>query len=115
MAGGGRRRGEAAGLTTSAGVHDGTPTWPAAADRGRVVSAELTFDVEEPADIALSIAAARGPRVLVERLAPTTPGEIPIGEPTELTAPHGGRIHLLHAPRGLLSVSYWAELEQVPA
>ncbi|MDT3442392.1 transglutaminase family protein [Pseudofrankia sp. BMG5.37] len=102
-------------MTTKTGVPDGTPPPRAAAGRGRVVSAELAFDVEEPADIALSIAAARGPRVLVERLATTTTGEAPLVEPTELTAPHGGRIHLLHAPRGLLSVSYWAELEQAPA
>jgi transglutaminase-like putative cysteine protease len=80
-----------------------------------VVSAELAFDVEEPADITLSIAAAQGPRVLVERLSVATTGESAVPEPTEFAAPHGGRIHLLHAPRGLLTVSYWAELEQVPA
>ncbi|OHV32406.1 transglutaminase [Pseudofrankia sp. EUN1h] len=79
-----------------------------------MVSVELAFDVEEPADIALSIAAARGPRVLVERLTVATTGESPVAEPTELAAPHGGRIHLLHPPRGLLTISYWAELEQAP-
>lgn len=111
---------EAADLTTSASAPGGVPSPPATVGHGpvtdgRVVSAELTFAVEDPADIALSIVAARGPRVLAERLVVTTAGEAPVDAPTELAAPHGSRMHLVRAPRGLLSVSYRAELEHGPA
>lgn len=79
------------------------------ADAGRVVSCDLAFSVEEPADIALQIAVARSGRIHTERLDVTTNGE-PLPRPLELAGPHGGRLHLLHAARGLLSVSYRAEL-----
>ncbi|CAO5153180.1 Transglutaminase family protein [Frankia sp. AiPs1] len=75
----------------------------------RVVSCDLTFAVEQPADIALHIAAAHGRVVHAERLDATTGGKA-LPTPAELATPHRGRIHLLHAPSGVLSVSYRAEL-----
>ncbi len=84
------------------------------ADAGRVVTCDLAFDVREPADIALQVAAARGLRVHAERLDMATEGTSLVG-PAELAAPHGGRLHLLRAPRGVLSVSYRAELERPEA
>jgi transglutaminase-like putative cysteine protease len=86
-------------------------TSPGAAGTGRVVTCDLTFDVQEPADIALQIAVARGGRMHEERLDTATEGT-PLPAPAELAAPHGGRVHLLRAPRGILSVSYRADLER---
>ncbi|MBL7487762.1 transglutaminase family protein [Frankia sp. AgB1.9] len=82
---------------------------PAPADSGRVVSCDLVFGVDEPADIAFQIAVARSGRIHAERLDVTTDAR-PLPRPTELAGPHGGRLHLLRAPRGTLSVSYRAEL-----
>jgi transglutaminase-like putative cysteine protease len=82
---------------------------PAPADGGRVVSCDLVFGVDEPADIAFQIAVARSGRIQAERLDVTSDAR-PLPRPTELAGPHGGRLHLLRAPRGTLSVSYRAEL-----
>jgi len=75
----------------------------------RVVSCDLTLEVEEPGDIALHVAAADDWVVRAERLDVTTGGK-PLPMPVELAAPHRGRLHLLRAPRGILSVFYRAEL-----
>jgi len=86
---------------------------PAASGGGeavdRVVSCDLTFEVEEPADLALHVAAAASRVVRAERLDVTTGGKS-LAIPVELAAPHGGRLHLLRAPRGDLTVAYRAEL-----
>ncbi|WP_050796149.1 transglutaminase family protein [Parafrankia sp. EUN1f] len=79
----------------------------------RVVSCDLTFEVEEPADLALQAAAANGRVVRAERLDVTAGGKA-LPRPAELAAPHRGRVHLLRAPRGVLSVSYRAELGAPP-
>ncbi|WP_250291520.1 transglutaminase-like domain-containing protein [Frankia sp. CiP1_Cm_nod1] len=80
----------------------------------RVVSCDLTFDVGEPADVALHIAAANGRAVRAERLDVTMDRRVlPVA--VELATPHGGRLHLLRTPRGILSVSYRAELGPPPA
>jgi len=102
-------------VETKPGGPAGPAPRPTAGGLGRVVSAELVFTVAEPAEVVLSIAAAHGPRVLAERLAATTSGSTPVSSPTELAAPHGGRLHLVTAPPGELSVSYRAELEAAPA
>jgi transglutaminase-like putative cysteine protease len=75
----------------------------------RVVSCDLVFEVEEPADIAFHVAAAHGRIVRAERLAVTSDGAA-LPSPAELAAPHLGRLHLLRVPRGVLSISYRAEL-----
>ncbi|WP_261570048.1 transglutaminase-like domain-containing protein [Frankia gtarii] len=81
-------------------------------DPGRVVTCDLAFDIQEPADIALQVVAAeRGGRTLEERLNLAT-GGTPLPPPVELAAPHGGRIHLLRVPRGLFTASYRAHLER---
>lgn len=69
----------------------------------RVVSCDLVFDVEEPADIALHIVAASGWVVRAEGLAVMTGGKA-LPMPVELAAPHHGRLHLVCAPRGVLSL-----------
>ncbi|KJE21358.1 Transglutaminase-like superfamily protein [Frankia torreyi] len=88
--------------------------WPRPAggdDRGRVVTCDLAFDVQEPADIAVQIAPAeRGGRMHAERLELAIDGA-PLAPPVELAAPHGGRIHLLRVPRGLFAASYRADLD----
>jgi transglutaminase-like putative cysteine protease len=97
---------------SAAGSHARTP--PAATgdpDAGRVVTCDLTFEVLEPGLVAFQVAAARGGRVHAERLDAATDGA-PLPAPAELAAPHGGRLHLLRAPRGLLSVSYRADLSR---
>ncbi|ADP83595.1 transglutaminase-like domain-containing protein [Pseudofrankia inefficax] len=81
----------------------------ASADAGRVVTCDLTFGVDKPADIAFQLAVARSGRIHAERLDVATNGT-PLARPVELSGPHGGRLHLLRAPRGILTVSYRAEL-----
>jgi len=76
-----------------------------------VVTCDLAFDVRESADIAIQIVAARGPRVRAERL-DTATDATPLPAPAELAFPHGGRLHLLSAPKGILSISYLAELDR---
>ncbi|EIV93566.1 transglutaminase family protein [Frankia sp. QA3] len=96
--------------TASAGRE--TPRPAGDDDPGRVVTCDLAFDVQEPADIALQIAAAeRGGRTHEERLDLATGGTA-LAPPVELAAPHGGRIHLLRAPRGLFTASYRAHLDR---
>ncbi|WP_242606002.1 transglutaminase family protein [Frankia sp. Cppng1_Ct_nod] len=86
------------------------PAQVSAAGQGRVVTCDLVFRVLEPALIALQVAAASGAgQVRAERLDTATDTTM-LPVPTELAAPHGGRLHLLQAPRGTLSVSYRAEL-----
>nr|WP_083731312.1 transglutaminase family protein [Protofrankia coriariae] len=80
----------------------------------RVVSCDLTFDVGEPADVALHIAAANGRVVRAERLDVTIDRRV-LPAAIELATPHGGRLHLLRTPPGILSVSYRAELAAPPA
>ena len=87
--------------------------WPGGGAVDRVVSCDLVFDVEEPADLALHVAAANSRVVHAERLTVTTNGTA-LPTPLELAAPHLGRLHLLRAPRGVLSISYWAELDTPP-
>lgn len=88
-----------------------TMTLSPTADRGWVVSCDLVFSVRQPAVIALQIAAARGAgRVGAERLVAAMDGTT-LAAPAELAAATGGRLHLLRAPRGTLTVSYRAELE----
>ncbi|MBL7523276.1 transglutaminase family protein [Frankia sp. CNm7] len=88
-------------------------THPGGEAADRVVSCDLTFEVEEPADIVLHIAAANSWVVHTERLDVATDGKA-LPAPVELATPHGGRLHLLRTPRGILSVSYRAELTASP-
>ncbi|MCK9925058.1 transglutaminase family protein, partial [Frankia sp. AgPm24] len=84
---------------------DGRPT-------ERVISCDLTFEVSEPAEIAVQIAAAGG-RVIRDEHLMITAGHEVRPAPTEWAAPHRGRVHVLRAEPGLVSVSYRAELGAV--
>jgi transglutaminase-like putative cysteine protease len=71
------------------------------------VGCELTFDVSDEVALALQVAPASTAGQLVdERLEVTVDGR-PLGEPVvELTADHGGRIHLVRAAPGTLHIVY---------
>jgi transglutaminase-like putative cysteine protease len=72
------------------------------------VGCELEFDVREPAEVVLQVAAARRPGVKVsDRFAATVDGQ-PVTV-TELDSADGGRLHLFTAGRGRLRVTYDAE------
>ena len=78
----------------------------------RDVGCELTFDVTEASLLALQVApASTAGVVLEERLDITHDGGGPVVTPiAEFAADHGGRIHLVPAPVGQLSVTYAASL-----
>jgi hypothetical protein len=73
------------------------------------VGCTLTFEVEEAAAIALQVAVAAAPgREVDDRLDLTTDGR-PLPEPVrELPSTHGGRLHLLNVPAGILRATYEA-------
>ncbi len=82
-----------------------------ATSEGWVVTCDLAFDVVEPAVIALALAAADGHPAIAERFDARSDAGSLTG-PTELAAPDGGRLHVLSAPAGQLSLSYRAELTE---
>ena len=73
------------------------------------VGCTLSFHVAEPATIALQVAVAAAPgRIVDDRLDVTVDGE-PLGPAVDqLASEHGGRIHHLEAPAGLLVIAYEA-------
>jgi len=73
------------------------------------VGCTLTFEVEEPATVALQLAVAAGPgRTVDDRLDVTLDGQ-PLDRPIhEVASAHGGRIHRLQASSGLLRITYQA-------
>ena len=71
------------------------------------VTATLTFDVTEPAEIVLRLAV---PRPRTERLAVTGAGRTL--DTTELPD-DGGRQHVVHAPAGELTIAYSADAEPI--
>jgi transglutaminase-like putative cysteine protease len=73
----------------------------------REVSAQLQLTVTEPALLALLIAVAASPER--EQLSITLDGD-PIPH-RELAAPHGGRMQVIDAPVGSLSIEYSATVE----
>jgi transglutaminase-like putative cysteine protease len=88
-----------------------SPPHPLAPRPVRHVACELAFAVDGHATLALQVAAAgtAGPR-LDERLEVTVDGA-PLPRPvTEVATPHGGRVHIVHAPAGDLRISYAASV-----
>jgi transglutaminase-like putative cysteine protease len=78
-------------------------------DPTRVVSCELAFNVIEPAELVLQLAAsATSGRAVDERLEAAT-GDHRLST-AEVLGPHGTRAHLLSSPVGRLTVSYRCEL-----
>ncbi len=77
----------------------------------RQVSAQLQLSVTEPALLALQIAVASGPEQ--EQLAVTRDGELLPHR--ELATSHGGRLQVIEAPVGTMSIDYSATVEgEVP-
>ena len=79
-------------------------------DRRRVVTCDLVFEVTEAAEIAVQLVAAdSAARVLTERFDVATDGAPPASL-EEIHSPQGGRIHVILADPGRLSIAYRAEL-----
>jgi transglutaminase-like putative cysteine protease len=79
-------------------------------DMMRVVTCDLVFEVTEAAEIAVQMVAADSAgRVLTERFDVATDGAPPISL-EEIPSPQGGRIHVILADPGRLSLAYRAEL-----
>jgi hypothetical protein len=90
------------------------PTGAADAHR-RVVSCNLSFHVDEPAEIALQMAPSLSAgRLTGERLGLTIDHSY-LPQSGECVGPHGTRIQLLRAPVGQLDIDYRAELVGSPA
>ena len=69
----------------------------------------LTFEVDEPATLALQVAVARAATLtLDERLQVTVDGAPLAGTIRELTGEHGSRFHVVEAPRGEVTITYTA-------
>jgi transglutaminase-like putative cysteine protease len=82
--------------------------------RARVIGADLTFTVEQPATVILQLrAAASAGTVVSERLAVALDGE-PITGIIVVDAEYGGQLHEIRPSTGLLTVSYLAELDVPP-
>jgi transglutaminase-like putative cysteine protease len=77
----------------------------------RDVGCELVFDVTEPSLLAMQIApATTSGTVIEERLEITDGHGATILPSAEVPTEHGGRIHLVPAARGILSIHYTAAL-----
>jgi transglutaminase-like putative cysteine protease len=80
-------------------------------ERRRVVGAELTFEVEQPATLILGVRAARSAGVVASHwLSATLDGE-PYLAISEIWADYGTVLDRLLPPPGLLTISYFAELD----
>lgn len=76
----------------------------------RTVTARITGTVTRPAHLVWAVAAADRPRPVEESLTCEVDGE-PV-DLHEVSAPHGGRLHVVpQAPAGALVLSYRAEVE----
>ena len=82
----------------------------AASATGRTVTCDLTFEVSQPSEVVVQVAAsATAGRMVEESLAATTEGDdAPV---TEVRSPDGARMHILHPAPGRLAVSYRAVID----
>lgn len=79
-------------------------------DAIRTLTCDLTFAVEEAAEVVLQLAASRtAGRVLTGSLS-VVANEVPLASVTEVGDPHGARIHIVEAPPGQLAVAYRARI-----
>ena len=77
---------------------------------------ELAFDVAEPSLLALQIApATTAGRLIEEQLEIADGGGLSISPSALVSADHGGRIHLVAADPGMLSIKYVAAVLPDPA
>lgn len=80
----------------------------------RQVSVTLRLDVTEPALVALAVAVTARPAVETMTVTATGPGALGDAAPLpcrEVAGPHGGRLHVLDAQAGPLTVAYTATVE----
>jgi transglutaminase-like putative cysteine protease len=81
--------------------------------RTRAVGTELTFEIEQPATVVLQVRAAASAGVVrSERFDSTLDGK-PVDVAT-IDADYGGVLHKLLPAEGLLTISYFAELDVAP-
>jgi hypothetical protein len=79
--------------------------------RTRAVGAELTFEIEQPATVVLQVrASASAGQVRDEQLTVLLDGQ-PLSDVTAIEADYGSRLHKILPGEGLLTVSYFSELE----
>lgn len=92
-------------------MSESVPVQTGVSDDGtRVVTCDLVFEVTDAAEIAVQVVAAdSAARVLTERFEVATDGAPP-GSLEEIHSPEGGRIHVILADPGRLSIAYRAEL-----
>jgi transglutaminase-like putative cysteine protease len=83
-------------------------------DMKRVVTSDLTFNVEEHAEIVVQIVAAESAGRVVDEHFQVTINGTPSSSVLELRSHVGERMHVIHADPGRLSVSYRSELQVVP-
>lgn len=79
--------------------------------RSRVISAELSFDVEQPAVIVVQVRAAASAGEVRSEHFTATLDQVPYDGITTLEADYGSRLHKLTPGEGRLVISYGAELE----
>jgi hypothetical protein len=77
----------------------------------RVISCDLAFMVVEPAEVVLQVVAAGSAGRVVGRRLDIVAGNDPPTFIEELDGPDTGRLHVVHAAPGRLTVSYRGEIE----
>ena len=79
-------------------------------DAVRTVTCDLSFAVEEAAEVVLQVAASLTAGPVVQESFAMVANDEPLASVTEVGDPHGARIHILDAPPGHLTVAYRARL-----
>jgi transglutaminase-like putative cysteine protease len=79
-------------------------------DAVRTVTCDLSFAVEEAAEVVLQVAASLTAGPVVQESFDVVANDQPLASVTEVGDPHGARIHILDAPPGHLTVAYRARL-----
>jgi transglutaminase-like putative cysteine protease len=77
----------------------------------RTVTSDLTFAVEEPAEVVLQLVAADSAGPVIAEFFEVLANGVPSSSVTEVRDPYGARIHIVRAETGRLAVSYRARIE----
>jgi transglutaminase-like putative cysteine protease len=80
-------------------------------DTHRVVTCDLNFEVAEQARLVFQIAPAKSAGVVVSEELHLSSDGIEVIADDEVSAPHGGRVHVVRAPVGRLKATYRAEID----
>jgi transglutaminase-like putative cysteine protease len=81
--------------------------------RSRAVGAELTFEVEQPATVVLQVRAAASAGVVRSEWLTASLDSVPVAV-TTIAADYGGMLYKLLPTEGLLTISYFGELDAPP-